>query len=442
MAPLVKYSFATFPALLLMLSLATALQAAPTVTGPSPEPIEIDHIVAVVDDGVILESELDDMLHTIRTQLRDQDTQLPPEAVLRKQVLERLILMRLQLQLAERTGVRVDDETLNAAMGNIAKQNHLSLSEFRSVLERDGFDFADFRENIRKQIIIGRLQQRQVNNLVTVTDQEVENFLATQKGAGQSSDYHLAHILIALPEGATPAQIQTARSRAEQVLERLRGGANFQETAVAVSDDRQALEGGDLGWRTAAQIPSLFTDVVPKMQPGQVSDLIRSPSGFHIIKLLEARGSDQHVVTQTQVRHILLRTNDLHSERDVRLRLEQLKQRVEGGEDFADLARSHSDDNGSAARGGSLGWVSPGDLAPEFEEAMNKLKIGEVSEPIRTPFGWHLIQVQQRRQHDDTDDFRRAKARELIRKRKTEEELDVWLRKLRDEAYVEYRTES
>lgn len=404
---------------------------------------EIDRIVAVVDDSVILQSELDEMLITIKRQMSQQDTQLPPDEVLRKQVLERLIMMRLQLLYAERTGVRVDDEKLNAALNTIAQQNKMPLNDFRLALEKEGFNFAHFRENIRNQIIITQLQQRQVNSLVTVSDQEVENFLANEKLQGSVADeYHLAHILIGLPEGATPDKIQAARSKAQRILDDLRRGADFQKMAVSLSEGQQALEGGDLGWRTTAQIPSLFVDIVTAMKPGDVSDLVRSPSGFHIIKLLEHRGMDKHSVKQTHVRHILIRTNDLIGDDEARARLEQLKQRIEGGDDFAALARAHSDDAASAVKGGDLGWVNPGDLDPQFEEVMDGLAPGKLSDPFRTQFGWHLVRVQERRQHDDTADFRRNMAREMIRKRKAEEEIEIWLRRLRDEAYVEYRLDN
>jgi len=401
---------------------------------------ELDRIVALVDDSVILQSELDEMLVTIKRQLKQQDGQLPPDDVLRKQVLERLIMMRLQLQFAERTGIRVDDEDLNAALNTIAQQNNIPLNDFRVALEREGFNFAHFRENIRNQIIITRLQQRQANSLVTVSDQEVDNFLANEKlQGGVANEFRISHILVALPEGATPDKIQAARGKAQRILDELRGGADFHKLAMSMSDGQQALEGGDLGWRTTAQIPSLFVDLITRMKPGDISDLVRSPSGFHIIKLFDHRGMDQHKVVQTRGRHILIRTNDLVSDDDARERLDQLKQRIEGGDDFAALARAHSDDPGSAAKGGDLGWVNPGDLDPQFEEVMNGLAPGKLSAPFRTQFGWHLLQVQERRQHDDTKEFRRNTAREMIRKRKSEEEMDIWLHRLRDEAYVEYR---
>ncbi len=434
--------FRFFAVLLLSLIANLSVGTARAADAPTGDATPIDRIVAVVDDGVILQSELDEMLETVKRQLHQQDAQLPPDNVLRKQVLERLIMMHLQLQYAQRTGIRIDEEKLNAAISNIAQQNKMSLGDFRLALEREGYNFAHFRDNIRDQMIIAQLQQRQVNNLVTVSDQEVDNFLANAKLQGDVGDeYHLAHILIAVPEGASTAQVDAAHSKAQRILDELRGGADFQKMAVSVSDGQQALEGGDLGWRGAAQIPSLFVDLVTHMKNGEISDLVRSPSGFHIIKLLDHRGMNKHSVTQTHARHILIRTNDLVSDNDAKERLEQLKQRLEGGDDFATLARAHSDDAVSAAKGGDLGWVSPGELDPRFEEVMNGLAPGQISAPFRTQFGWHLVQVLGRRTYDDTKDFRRNMAREMIRKRKAEEEIDIWLRRLRDEAYVEYRNE-
>lgn len=413
---------------------------------PAAEPapiVELDHVLAVVNDDVITQSELKAEIATISAQLRQQNTTLPPADILNKQVLERLILKHLQLQLAGSTGIRVDDDTLNRAISTIAQQNKLSLAEFRDVLEKDGFSFPAFRERIREEIIMNRLRQRQVDSRVTVTEQEVDNFLSNQRhqGTAGAEEYHVSQILIALPEAASPEQIDKARQKAEEVLKKLRAGADFSETAVAVSDDQQALQGGDLGWRPASQLPTLFADLAVKMQAGDISELLRSPSGFHIIKLVEKRGETAHVVQQTQARHILIRTNEIILDSDAQTRLQQLKQRIEGGDDFAVIATSHSEDPGTAVNGGSLGWVNPGDVDTQFEEAMSSLKPGEVSAPFQTQFGWHIVQVLERREHDSTREFNRSKAREAIRNRKIEEQTQAWLRTLRDEAYVEYKTE-
>ena len=419
---------------------------------PTTAQMKIDSIVAIVNDAVITYTELEDQTRTIRQQLRQQNTPAPDSAVLQKQVLERLITSRLQLQLAASTGIRVDDDTLNRAINRIAEQNKLSLSEFRSLLEKDGFSFDKFREDIRGEITITRLRQRQVDSRITVTDQEVAQYLATQARQGKSDDeYRLGHILIALPEAAAPEKIQAARQKAEQILEKLQAkvgaradtsaetGADFKETAIAMSDGQQALEGGDLGWRSAGQLPSLFAPLVPAMKVGELSSIIRSPGGFHIIKLLDYRGGKRHTSTQTLARHILIRTTELITDDDASIRLEQLVQRIKKGEDFAELARTHSDDKISAAKGGSLDWVSPGDMVPVFEQTMNELQPAQISAPFKSEFGWHIVQVQERREHDDTEEYTRTQAQEALRSRKIEEEYQNWLRRLRDEAYVEYR---
>ena len=419
---------------------------------PTTAQMKIDSIVAIVNDAVITYTELEDQTRTIRQQLRQQNTPAPDSAVLQKQVLERLITSRLQLQLAASTGIRVDDDTLNRAINRIAEQNKLSLSEFRSLLEKDGFSFDKFREDIRGEITITRLRQRQVDSRITVTDQEVAQYLATQARQGKSDDeYRLGHILIALPEAAAPEKTQAARQKAEQILEKLQAkvgaradtsaetGADFKETAIAMSDGQQALEGGDLGWRSAGQLPSLFAPLVPAMKVGEISSIIRSPGGFHIIKLLDYRGGKRHTSTQALARHILIRTTELITDDDASIRLEQLVQRIKKGEDFAELARTHSDDKISAAKGGSLDWVSPGDMVPAFEQAMNELQPAQISAPFKSEFGWHIVQVQERREHDDTEEYTRTQAQEALRSRKIEEEYQNWLRRLRDEAYVEYR---
>lgn len=406
--------------------------------------VEIDSVVAIVNDAVITRSELDDQIRTIKQQLRQQNTPAPAANVLQKQVLERLISSRLQLQLAANTSIRVDDDTLNRAINRIAVQNKLSLTEFRAVLEKDGFSFDKFREDIRDEITITRLRQRQVDSRITVTDQEVSQFLAAQARQGKSDDeYRLGHILIALPEAASPEQIQAAQQKAEKILEKLQanaeGGAGFKETAIAVSDGQQALEGGDLGWRSAGQLPSLFAAQVPAMKVGELSGIIRSSGGFHIVKLLDYRGGKRHTVTQTLARHILIRTTELITDDDASMRLQQLVQRIKKGEDFAELALSVSDDTLSAAKGGGLDWVSPGDMVPAFEQAMNELQPEQISVPFKSEFGWHIVQVQARREYDNTEEYTRNQALEALRSRKIEEEYQNWLRRLRDEAYVEYR---
>jgi peptidyl-prolyl cis-trans isomerase SurA len=422
---------------ILVLVLVLAAIAAPA---PNAATVELDRIVALVNDDVILKSELNQRMRTVVEQLRQQGTSPPPLEVLQKQVLERLIVNRLQLQLAEENGIRVDDNTLNRTLRNIAGRNKLSLSEFKSILERDGYDFSAFREDIREELILTQLRERQVENRIKVTEREVDDFLLTQAvQSGGDDQYRLGHILIAVPEAPSPEQIGAARAKGEKILQELSEGADFSQLAVAVSDGQQALEGGDLGWRKVNELPTLFAEVVLQMQPGDVSDLIRSPSGFHIVKLLEVRRSERLFITQTHARHILITPDELTSDTDAKIRLQQIKTRVENGEDFAALARAHSEDAGTAVNGGDLGWVSPGDVVPQFQAAMDNLEPGQISDPFRSPFGWHIVQVLERRDRDSTEQVRRTRAKELIRQRKLEEEVQSWLRRLRDEAYVDYR---
>lgn len=404
----------------------------------------LDHIVAVVNEDVITQTELERRIGMIKGQLAQRNVSLPPADVLQRQVLDRLLLERLQLQLAERSGIRVDDERVSQVISNIARENRLTLPQFREVLQRDGFGFAEFRENIRNEIMITQLRQRQVENRIEVSDQEIDNQLDSLRNRQElDQEYRLGHILVAVPEAATPDEIAAAREKAEQLLGQLKEGADFARTAVAHSQGQQALEGGDLGWRKAGQLPGIFAEMVARMEPGELGELVRSASGFHIVKLLETRSGEVHIVPQTQARHILIQPNRIVSDSDARRRLETLRRRiVEGGEDFAALAREHSDDKGTASNGGGLGWTSPGQLVPEFEQAMNRLAPGEISTPFRTQFGWHIVQVISRRNQDETEQVQRSRAEEMVRERKLDEALANWLRQLRDEAYVELRLDN
>jgi peptidyl-prolyl cis-trans isomerase SurA len=308
------------------------------------------------------------------------------------------------------------------------------------VLERDGYSYTRFREDLRKQLLIQQVRQQMVASRINVNDQEIDNLLATLKASGEGDiEYNFGHILVAIPEASSPEEIQAAEQRAGNILERLKNGADFSEIAIAESDGQTALEGGNIGWRKIGQIPSLFIDPIKGMQVGDLSGIIRSSGGFHIIKMLDKRGDERHIVQQTRARHILLKPDTVTSDEDIRIRIEQLEIRLRSGEDFATLALSNSQDTLSAAKGGNLGWVNAGDTVPEFEEAMNKLAPGEISGPVRSQFGWHLIQVQERRAHDSTEEYERSKVRGMIRSRKYTEELFLWLRRLRDESYVEYR---
>lgn len=430
--------------ILLAKSLILLLAGLTLVQGPAlaqTTPVQpVDEIIAVVDEDIIVRSELESALVKIVTQLRQQGQQLPPRPILEKQVLGRLILRKLQMAAAARAGINVGEEIVAQAINNIAQNNNLSLSEFRRTLEESGISFKRFREDIREEITMQRLQDQEVRRRIRVTDQEVDTYLSRQAGElGKRSAYHLQHILIATPEAASPEQAEDARRRAESIVDSLRSGADFASTAIAESDGRQALEGGDLGWRPADQLPTLFADLVIDMERGQVSDPIRTASGFHIIRLEDFKGGERQIITQSHVRHILIGTNEVTSNQDARTRLEQLRQRIEGGDDFAALARSHSDDKSSAIKGGDLGWITPGALLPRFEEEIDKLVPGELSQPFRTEFGWHLAQLLERRDHDSTDEVRRAEARKAISDRKVAEESELYLRRLRDEAYIDIR---
>ena len=404
---------------------------------------DLDRIVAVINDDVIMRSELVEKISSVAAQMEEQNIPLPPQDILEKQVLDRLIMTKLQIQMAQNTGIRVDDETLNRTISNIARENKLSLNEFREILEGDGYGYENFRKEIRNEILISRLQQRQVDNRVIVTEREIENHLSNQEHQGETDiEFHIAHILVAIPEGASTRQVTKAKETAEKVLSELQAGADFSNMAATYSDGQQALDGGDLGWRKAGQVPTLFADFIAVMEVGGLSEIIKSPSGYHIIKLLDKRSGEQVVVTQTKARHILVRPDELTTPEEALGRLRQLRLRIEGGDDFAELAKAHSADTMSAAEGGDLGWVNPGDLVPEFENVMNSLAPGATSEPFRSQFGFHIVQVLDRREHDSTEDIKRARAREAIRRRKLEEARTDWLRQMRDEAYVEYRLDS
>ncbi len=401
----------------------------------------IDKIIAVVNDDVITRHELDDKIDVVVKQLKKQGTPLPAREALEKQILERMIMDVLQLQFAEETGVRVDDTQLDKTMQRIAKDNNISsVSDFRAKLEQEGVDFKKFREEIRKEIIFSRLRDREVDSKIVISENEINNYLASQaKQPGKNEEYQLAHILVLVPEQASADKIQASRERAEQALAQLHGGADFAQVAAGFSDAKDAMQGGELGWRPTDRIPSLFLDELQKMQPGDVSPVLRSPNGFHIIKLVNKRSQDGPVVvTQTHVRHILIKTSDAVPEVEAKNRLLEIKKRIDSGEDFAALAKRYSED-GSASQGGDLGWISPGDTVPEFEKAMDELKDGQISDPVQTGFGWHLIQVLERRNADVSDEQKKQQARAAIHAFKSDEAYQDWLRQLRDRAYIEYR---
>ena len=403
----------------------------------------VDRIVAVVNKDVITATELDDAVAGAERQLRRQGTRLPERPQLERQMLERLIIDKAQLQLARDTGLRIDETQLDRAVQRVAQNNNMSLADFRGALERDGVLYQAFREDLREQMLLNRLREREVDDKIQVSDSEIDLFLADLKTRPESVEYQVAHILVRVPEQSAPDRIEAARARAQRALNEARAGADFAGLAASYSDAPDALQGGALGWRSHDRLPELFSSALAPLQPGQTSEVLRSPAGFHILKLIERRGAavDGAPVAQTRMRHILIRANEAMSEGEALRRLNDLRNRiVSGAADFAEMARVHSGD-ATAARGGELDWVYPGDTVPEFERADRDLKIGEVSQPVRTPFGYHLIEVLERRSADMSPDRRRLQARQVLRERKSDEAYQDWLRQLRDQVYVELRLE-
>lgn len=400
----------------------------------------VDRIVAIVNKEVITLSELDEAVGMAERELRRRGTPLPERSVLEHQMLERLVLTKAQLQHARDSGLRIDDLQLDRAVQRIAESNKMTLADFRRVLERDGVSFDGWRQQVREQMLLERLREREVDNRVQVSDTELDLFLEQMKNRPEAVEYNVAHILVRVPDQASPERIQAARARADRALAEARGGGDFASLAASYSDAPDALQGGALGWRSEDRLPELFAAALGKLKPGEVTPVLRSPAGFHILKLVERRsaGSDNTPVEQTRLRHILIRTNEAVSDADARRRILQLRERIVNGADFAEIARTNSDDT-TAARGGELDWVYPGDTVPEFERAYQELKIGEISQPVRTPFGYHLIQVLERRTSEASLERRRLQARQALRERKADEAYQEWLRQLRDSTYVELR---
>ncbi len=399
----------------------------------------IGDIVAVVNDDVITRHELDDRINTVVRRLKRQGTPLPAADALEKQLLENMIMNLLLAQTAKENGIRVDDDQLDKQLLAIAQQNHLpTLEAYRAQLEKEGENYAEFREEVRSQMTAGRLRAREDSKLV-VSDSEVENYLANEASQpGRDEEYHVSHILVVIPEQASAAMVQASEKRASEALAQLRRGANFAQVAAGFSDAQDALRGGDLGWRPSDQFPAGFREVLAKMQPGEISGLLHGPNAYHILKLIDRRKkSDSVIITQTHVRHILIKTSELVPDSDARARILEIKKQIEKGANFGEMARLYSED-GSASQGGDLGWVSPGELVPEFEKVMNGLQPGEMSGPVQSTFGWHLIQVLDRRDTDVSDEQRRRQAMMAIRSVKSDEAWQDWLRQLRDSAHVEY----
>lgn len=403
---------------------------------------ELDRVAAVVNDEVITASELRARIAQIEQQLRTQGTPLPVASQLRQQVLERMVIERVQLQRAKLMGITVDDETLDRAIGRIAEQNHLTMAQLPAAVEKEGLDWKQFREGIRNEIVMVRLREREVDPRVTISDAEVEAMLAAEAQDVSGREFLISHIYLRAPENATPEQWSALGARADELMKQIRAGEDFGKLAATYSASQDAMQGGSLDWRPVERIPTIFADRLAGMSKGQVSPVLRSSGGLHVFKLVDVRDKSQQRVEieQTHARHILIRKNDVVTEAQAVRRLEDIANRVHNGADFGELAKVHSADI-SAAKGGDLGWVSPGDTVPEFEKAMNSLKLGEISGVVETPFGWHLIQVLERRKSDVTADQRKMAARQAIRERKSDEAYEDWLRQLRDTAYVEIKPE-
>ena len=402
----------------------------------------LDRIAAVVNDGVVLNSDLEQQIEVISDRLRQQKLELPPQNVLRQQVLERLVVQEIQMQHADKAGIKVPDETLNSALQDVAQRNNIVLSQLPDALAQQGVDYTAYREEMRRELMLGILRQRDVLQRISVTPREIDQFLDKQtKTPNEHNEYNVSHILIAVPETASPEQIDAATKKAKDVDQRAKGGEDFAKLAVANSSSQTALEGGALGWRKGSELPTFLTDLIIKLKPGEVSEPLRTPTGYHIIKLNDVRSSEQNaIVDQVHVRHILMKTNEIADDATVRQKLSQLRERILKGEDFAGLASTTSEDPGSQSQGGDLGWSGPGTFVPDFDAAIANLKDNEISEPFHTQYGWHIAQMLGRRRIDNTGDVRRHDAAEAIRASKADEETELWLRRLRDEAYVEYKS--
>jgi peptidyl-prolyl cis-trans isomerase SurA len=401
----------------------------------------LDRVAAIVNDGVVLNSELEDQVAVVGERLQQQKLELPPQNVLRQQVLERLVLQEIQMQQANKAGVKVSDDTLNSALQDVAQRNKLTLAQLPEALKSQGIEYAAYRDEMRKELTLGLLRQRDVLQRISVTPREVDQYLEKQaKLPSDKSEYNVSHILIAVPQEASPAQVEEASKKAQDVYQRAKGGEDFAKLALAYSNSQTALEGGALGWRKGGELPTFLTDTITRLKPGDVGEPLRTPTGFHLVKLNDIRSAAGNAMEdQIHARHILMKTTELADDATVRQKLSQLRTRIQNGEDFAGLASTSSEDPGSANQGGDLGWTGPGSFVPEFEEQVAKLKDKEISEPFKSQYGWHIVQLLGRRRIDNTTELRRREAIEAIRASKTDEQTELWLRRLRDEAYVDYK---
>ena len=401
---------------------------------------KLDRIVAIVDQEVITEKELEEKLITVINNLKNQKVDLPPENTLKKQVIERLIINSLQIQLASETGIKVSDNQIDKTIDRIAEKNKLNITDFKKMIEKDGTPFYKFKESIKNEITISQLKEREIDSKILITDGEIDNYLSAQKNES-SEEFEVAHILIKIPEDASPEKLEKIKNKAEDAAKSIQNGKSFSQVSATFSDASNALEGGLMGIKKSNELPTLFLDALKKLDVGKISPILRSPSGFHILKLISRKGGETNlIVDQSHVRHILIKFSEINPENEIKKRLLALKERIENGTKFEELARQYSEDP-SASNGGDLGWINPGDTVPEFEKTISALKINEVSDPIKTPFGFHLIQVLERRSQDISKDAARIKARQEIKMRKSEEAYESWIQELRDKSFVEIHLE-
>jgi peptidyl-prolyl cis-trans isomerase SurA len=400
----------------------------------------LNRIAAIVDNDVIMQSQLDTRLREVQQNLAKRGGTPPPGDVLAQQVLERLIVESLQLQIGERSGIRIADEELNQAMAGIAERNGMNLAQFQAALAKDGLSFSDAREQIRREMVINRVRQRRVAERIQVSEQEVKNFLASDLGKMHvSEEFRLANIMVPVPDNGSPQDIQNAERKTAEIYQQLRNGADFAQLAITHSASENALDGGDMGWRKPAQLPPPFDSMVRSLSVGEVTQPVRGPGAFIILKLLEKRGGESQVREEVHVRHILIKPSEIRSDAEAQRLIGRLYDRIRSGEDFAELAKNFSEDPGSALNGGDMSWIDPAGLVPEFTQVMSQTAKGELSQPFRTQYGWHVLQVLDRRATDSSEQFRQQQAVNLLRNRKYDEELQAWLRQIRDEAYVEIK---
>ncbi|MGV1017081.1 MAG: peptidylprolyl isomerase [Fluviibacter phosphoraccumulans] len=434
-----KTALAALALLGLVIGAAQAAPATPTTNHRSSQPQTLDRIVAVVNDGVITQNQLNARVRSATMQLYRQKVQLPPADILRQQVLDQMVTERAQVQAAKEAGIQVDDAELEQALIRVAANQKMTPQQMRQTVEKDGVTWPEFREEIRNQMMIARVREREVDAKINVSPGEVDNFLANQGAAGAGEEVHIAHIVIRIPEGASPETLNKLRMKAVSIDEQARAGRDFAQLAATYSESNDALQGGDLGFRPVDSLPQVMSSAIANLKPGQVSDVVRSPSGFHIVKLIARKGgSALPQVQQTHARHILIKVTEVTSEAEARQKIGQVHSRLKSGEDFAALAKLYSQD-GSAQKGGDLGWLYPGDTVPAFDQAMNALKVGEISNPVQTQFGFHIIQVLERRTTDVSQERQRQRATMALRQRKMEEANQEWVRQVRDRAYVEIR---